>query len=186
MSTPTLFVSLGSLVVGLSSLPANAGLVASYEIGIGTHTASIQIDQEDGDAYLFNVHWSGGSYTSWQAMLDADAALEGLSLQYDTYSWGVFLTGVTIDGDTDFGFGDLWPIENYWHFWLHDTAEWEMASFGATERALFDGARDAWVFGSPIAPQGVPAPGALALTLAWSAVCRGRCRSARRRASPGH
>jgi len=167
-----------SVAVVLASLApsASAGLIATYEVGEGTHSAAIQIDQEDGDTYLFNVHFSGDVYSSWNAMLDIDASLDSVSLQYDTYSWGVFLTGITIDGDTDVGYGDLWPIENYWHFWLRDTGSWEMAMFGATDRSLFDGAFDAWVFGSPQAPQSVPAPGALALMLTWAAACRGRRR----------
>jgi len=40
--------------------------------------------------------------------------------------------------------------------------QWELAMFGASDRALADGSADAWVFGSSAAPQAVPTPGALA------------------------
>ncbi len=158
-------------------------IIDSFNVGTGANLATIQIDQEDGDGYLFRVAFDSSSYTSWDALMDIDAAIPSLALTYETYSWGIFLTGVSIDGDTDFGTGDLWPIENWWHFWLHDSGTWNQASFGATDRLLFDGASDAWTFGSPTPPQSVPAPGALALMLFSGAVFRGRRRSAHTRAS---
>ena len=163
-----------------------AGIIASYEIGDGTNAATIQIDQEDGDGYLFIVHWTAPTYTSWEALIDIDESLPALSLQYETYSWGAFLTGISIDGDNDYGVGDLWPIENYWHFWIADTGSWSQAMFGASDRALFNGANDAWVFGSGTAPQGVPAPAALSLLLASAAACQGSRRRGRTRASRAH
>jgi hypothetical protein len=33
--------------------------------------------------------------------------------------------------------------------------------FGASDRTLTDGSRDAWVFGSSAVPQAVPGPGAV-------------------------
>jgi hypothetical protein len=35
--------------------------------------------------------------------------------------------------------------------------------FGASDRTLTNGSRDAWVFGSSAVPQTVPAPGAIVL-----------------------
>ena len=162
-----------------------AGIIGTYEVGTGVNAATIQIDQFDGDGYLFNIHWDSAGYSSWNALLDIDAALTSVLLQYDTYSWGVFLTGITVDGDTNYGVGDLWPIENYWHFWVHDPGAWEQASFGASDRVLFDGAQDAWVFGSGAMPQAVPAPAALALMVGAAGACRGSRRRDRTRASQG-
>ena len=165
--------------------PSLGGIISTHEIGSGTHSASIQIDQQDGDGYLFTVHWDAVGYTSWDALIDIDESMTSVSLQYDTFSWGVFLTGITIDGDTDFGVGDQWPIENYWHFWVRDSGAWEQASFGASDRVLFDGAQDAWVFGSGAMPQAVPAPAALALMVGAAGACRGSRRRDRTRASQG-
>ncbi len=172
--------------VAASSLCAHtlqAGIIATYDVGSGTNAATIQIDQEDGDGYLFNVHWEGATYSSWDALLDIDASLTSLSMQYDAYSWGNFLTGIAIDGDSDYGTGDLWPIENYWHLWIADSGSWQQAVVGASDRALFNGASDAWVFGSAAAPQSVPAPAALSLLLVSSAVSRGRRQRDRTQAS---
>ncbi|MSR29561.1 MAG: hypothetical protein EXS03_08320 [Phycisphaerales bacterium] len=188
MSLPTFVVSVRSAVFASSVSASIAGashgaLIATYEIGTGPSAASVQIDQEDGDGYLFNIHWDGSAYSSWNTLVDIDAALGNLSLQYDTYSWGILLTGVSIDGDSDYGTGDLWPIKNYWHFWVRDSGSWEWAMFGATDRALFSGAHDAWVFGSPSAPQSIPAPGAAGFTLASAGACRALRRRVRTTAS---
>ncbi len=158
-------------------------IIDSFNVGTGANLATIQIDQEDGDGYLFLVAFDSPSFSSWDALLEIDAALPSLSLTYETYSWGMFLTGVSIDGDTDYGTGDLWPVENWWHFWLRDSGVWTQSSIGATDRVLFNGASDAWTFGSPVPPQGAPAPGTLALSLSSWVVFRGRRRSAHTRAS---
>ncbi|MSQ91150.1 MAG: hypothetical protein EXS01_07145 [Phycisphaerales bacterium] len=173
----------GSAAVLVLSTTANAAIIGSFSVGAGANSASIQIDQEDGDGYLFTVSWDAAGYTSWDALLEIDSSLDSFAMTYDTYSWGVFLTGLTIDGDTDFGTGDLWPLENYWHFWVKDSGAWDQAAFGASDRPLFHGASDAWTFGSPTPPQGVPAPGALALSLSLLPVFRGRRRSDRTSAS---
>ena len=189
MSISSLFVSARALVVSVAftffaSSQAYAAIIADFDIGIGANLASIQIDQEDGDGYLFYVRWDSANYTSWDALVDIDAALPTFSMTYDTYSWGIFLTGITIGGDTNYGQGDLWPIENYWHLWLQDTGSWDQAAFGASDRVLFNGASDAWVFGSSIVPQSVPAPGAI--TLFSIAVCPRRRRSNHTKASLAH
>ncbi|MSR70331.1 MAG: hypothetical protein EXS17_08315 [Phycisphaerales bacterium] len=182
MSISRFTVGASALVLSVTSA-SHAAIVAAYSVGTGANTAAVQIDQEDGDGYLFNVAWDAAGYTSWDALLDIDLALSALSITFDTYSFGTFLTGVTIDGDTDYGTGDLWPIENYWHFWLRDSGAWEQAAFGADDRLLFNGASDGWTFGSSTAPQSVPAPGALVLSLFSVAVSRARRRSIRTSAS---
>ena len=191
MSISSLFVSVHALVVFVlftffASSQATAAIIADFDIGIGSNLASVQIDQEDGYGYLFRVRWDGDNFTSWDALIEIDSAMPTLSMTYDTYSWGIFLTGITIDGDTNYGQGDLYPIENYWHFWLRDSGSWDQAMFGASDRVLFNGASDAWVFGSSITPQSVPAPGAIALTLFSIAVCPRRRRSNHTKASLAH
>jgi len=191
MSLSLSLVSVRTLVVGFSSLimsvaPAHGAIIGTFDVGVGSNAASIQFDQEDGDGYIFNVRWDALHYTSWDAIIDIDAALDSVSITYQTFSWGYFLTGVTIDGDTNYGVGDLWPIENYWHFWVHDTGSWMQAQFGASDRILTNGLSDAWVFGSSALPQIVPAPGAMALTLLSLATCRARRRSDHMKASRAH
>ena len=144
----------------------NAAIVDTYSVGAGDKSSTIQIDFENGNGYLINYVWSASAHSSWDAMLAVDTALSNMSMQYDTYSFGVFLTGVTIDADTNYGQGDVEPYENYWHLWIKDSGQWEQAMFGASDRILVNGGSDAWVFGSSTAPQNIPAPGAVVLIMA--------------------
>jgi len=89
----------------------------------------------------------------------------GAQLQYDVYPFGSFVTGIGLGTDYEYGTGDLWPVENYWHYWTEVDGQWQMAMFGASDRTLTDGSKDAWVFGSAAAPQAVPAPGVAAVAL---------------------
>ncbi len=149
--------AIASVVVCTS---VHAAIVDTFTVGSGDKSASIQIDFENGNGYLINYSWSASAQSSWDAMLAVDAALPNMSMLYDTYSFGVFLTGVTIGADTNYGQGDVEPYENYWHLWIKDSAQWEQAMFGASDRNLVNGASDAWVFGSSNVPQNIPAPGA--------------------------
>lgn len=151
----------------LSSSHAVAGIVASYDIGTGAATSTLQVDFADGDGYLVTLRWDPAtSVTGFDALQRMRDAIAGSVLQYDQYPFGVFVTGIGLGTDYDYGTGDLWPIENYWHYWTKVGGQWEMAMFGAGDRLLSDGSADAWVFGSSAVPQAVPAPGALVLLLA--------------------
>lgn len=164
------------LFVGSS---ANAAIVGTFSVGSGASTSTIQVDFANGNGYVITYSWDGPA-TGWSALLAVDAALSDMSIQYQTFSFGVFLTGVSIGADHDYGTGDQWPIENYWHYWTAQPTDapgsWTSSMIGAADRALVNGARDAWVFGSPALPQPVPAPGALVTLAAAGALARRRRR----------
>jgi len=144
----------------LVSSHAFAGIVATYNVGTGTSTSTIQVDFSNGNGYVINLSWTE-PMNGFQAMQAVVAALPGSQLQYDVYPFGTFLTGIGLGADYEYGNGDLWPVENYWHYWTEVGGQWEMAMFGASDRTLTNGSRDAWVFGSSAVPQAVPAPGAI-------------------------
>jgi len=153
-------ITSAAIIAAVSASAADAALVATFDVGAGNNQATIQIDQDDGDTYLYSFHFASESISSWDALLAIDAELDSFSLEYQTYSFGVFLTGITIDGDRDYGTGDLWPIPNYWHFWIDSAEGWSLAPIGAQARILTAGSADAWVFGTNAAPQVIPAPAA--------------------------
>jgi hypothetical protein len=144
----------------LASSNAFAGIVATYDVGTGTSTSTIQVDFSNGNGYVINLSWTE-PMNGFQAMQAVAAAIPGSQLQYDVYPFGTFLTGIGLGADYEYGNGDLWPVENYWHYWTKVGGQWEMAMFGASDRTLTNGSRDAWVFGSSALPQAVPAPGAI-------------------------
>ena len=155
----------------LASPHAVAGIVATYDVGTGSSTSTIQVDFSNGNGYVINLSWTEPT-DGFEALQAAIAAIPGSQLQYDVYPFGSFVTGIGLGADFEYGNGDLWPVENYWHYWTEVNGPWEIAMFGAGDRVLVDGSKDAWVFGSSVAPQAVPAPGALALL----AAVRGRRR----------
>jgi len=145
--------------IAISNPHAFAGVVASYEVGTGASTSTIQVDFTNGNAYQVTLHWDT-AMNGFDALQAATSAITGAALAYDAYPFGNFVTGIGFDADYEYGNGDLWPIENYWHYWTEVNGQWEMAMFGASDRMLVDGSKDAWVFGSSDVPQAVPAPGA--------------------------
>ena len=145
--------------IAISSSHAFAGIVASYDVGTGASTSTIQVDFTNGNAYQVTLRWDT-AMNGFDALQAATSAITGAALAYDAYPFGNFVTGIGFDADYEYGNGDLWPIENYWHYWTEVNGQWEMAMFGASDRMLVDGSKDAWVFGSSDLPQAVPAPGA--------------------------
>jgi len=139
-----------------------AAIVGTYSIGSGSSTSSVQIDFANGNGYVFNVSWDQ-AMNGYQLLQTIDTAFSSVTHSAEVYSFGVFVTGIGVGDDHDFGTGDQWPVENYWHYWTQDTGSWEQAMVGASDRTIFNGSFDAWVFGSSVTPQSVPAPGAFAL-----------------------
>ena len=145
--------------IAISNPHAFAGVVASYDVGTGASTSTIQVDFTNGNAYQVTLRWDT-AMNGFDALQAATSAITGAALAYDAYPFGNFVTGIGFDADYEYGNGDLWPIENYWHYWTEVNGQWEMAMFGASDRMLVDGSKDAWVFGASDVPQAVPAPGA--------------------------
>lgn len=144
-----------------SSTHAFAGIVATYAVGTGTSTSTIQVDFTNGNGYIVELSWTE-PMNGFQAMQAVAAGVSGAQLQYDTYNFGAFITGIGLGSDYQYGTGDLYPVPNYWHYWTEVNGQWQMAMFGASDRMLSNGSKDAWVFGSGATPQAVPVPGAAA------------------------
>ena len=158
---PSLLASATMAVACLAS-SSSAAIIASYSVGSGSSTSSVQIDFSNGNGYLFTVRWDE-PMNGYQLLQYIDSQLETVSHTAQVFSFGAFVTGIGVGADTEYGEGDQWPVENYWHYWTQDSGTWQQAMVGASDRTIFNGSFDAWVFGSPVAPQAVPAPGALAL-----------------------
>ncbi|NBX24747.1 MAG: hypothetical protein EBQ99_01630 [Planctomycetes bacterium] len=155
-------------------LSASAALVGSFDVGSGAKTATLQFDFENGNTWLATVRWDG-SLNGFQALQMITGGVPGGQLQFQSFSFGKFVTGIGVGSDWQYGEGDLWPVENWWHYWTAEPAtDWTSSMIGAEDRVLQDGSRDAWVFGSSAAPAVIPGPGAAVLAGLWCA--RGRRR----------
>jgi len=168
-------LALGAIVLSATS-SAFGGLISSQSIGSGVKSATLQFDFENGNAHLVTLRWNG-DLNGFQALQMVAAQVNGAQLDYQSFSFGNFVTGIGIGGDYQYGEGDLWPIENYWHYWnAEGTGAWTESMVGADARMLSDGSRDAWVFGSSVMPQAAPAPSVLTL-LAGAGLCARRRRA---------
>jgi hypothetical protein len=171
----TMSLTLGAVAL-LCSTSAFAALVSSRTIGSGLKSATLQFDFENGNAHQVTLRWNG-DLNGFQALEMVAAQVSGAQLDYQSFSFGNFVTGIGIGGDYQYGEGDLWPVENYWHYWnAEGMGAWTESMVGADVRMLSDGSRDAWVFGSSVMPQAVPAPGVLTL-LAGAGLCARRRRA---------
>lgn len=180
---PRLSSAFFSLFIGstLLATSARAELAGRWAIGEGDSLATIQFDFQDGDTYLFDVSFSGDSFTGQDVfvLLDAEDSLFDFDYEVISYSFGDFLTGVGIEDSYDYGDGSEAPdYVNYWHYWTRDSSdlEWSSSMIGFGSRILTDGAEDAWVFGSNAAPSLVPVPGTVAMLAGGLILRRRRCR----------
>ena len=109
--------SLIAVPVLVSCSAATADLVNRWEVGSGDATAMIQFDfLSSGNTYVVDLFFDGSM--SGQAaieMIAADSTTAGFSFEYDviSYSFGDFLVGIDIEGDSDYGDGSMPP-------WLQD------------------------------------------------------------------
>lgn len=161
------------LCIGASSTAAD--VVATYDVGAGDSIAEVQFDFLNGNTYVYSLRWDGTLYG--RDIFDVIAAAQPnlFVFEYETYSFGDFLTGVSIGEDSDSGFGTPPDYIDYWHYWTHDgSGVHEASMIGFNDRVLVDGSADAWVFGHNDAPASIPAPGALLVLLMGSRVRRQR------------
>jgi hypothetical protein len=157
-----------------------AGLVATYDVGSGSNSATIQFDFENGNTHVATLRWDG-VLNGFEALQMVTGGVSGGRLDYLSFSFGKFVTGIGLGADYQYGEGELWPIENYWHYWTAEgDGAFEAAMFGAADRTLQDGSRDAWVFGSSAAPAAIPAPGALGLLVLGGSLRRRRTQQMQR------
>jgi hypothetical protein len=170
--------SVTALLLGLVAGQASAGLVASFEIGSGSSSSTLQFDFENGNTYVYTVFWEGA--TTGRDLFDIAAAAQPGFFVSDivTFSFGDALFGQSIGTDSNAGFGTPPQFLDYWHYWVRDDIDdaWQSAMTGFADRLVIDGSWDGWVFGSDAPPSAIPAPGAIAFAavILYRARRRGR------------
>ena len=145
---------------------SQAELVDTFVIGEGASTAWIQFDFTIGNSYLYEINWDGSSLSGRDVFdLIQSEQSELFDFSYISYSFGDFLTSVTIGDDTDTGDGSEAPdYSNYWHYWTRSGGDpWESSMVGFNSRFLEDGYCDGWLCGNGDTPEQIPAPGAIGL-----------------------
>jgi len=156
---------------------AHASLVESFVIGSGANASFVQFQFTNNNTYLYEVRYDAP--LTGRGMFDAIAVAQPsfFAFTYDSFSFGDFVTGITIGTDSDFGSGTPPDYLDYWHYWTRasETDSWNASFIGFGDRVVSDGSWDGWVFNSGSAPNAVPAPSVVAL-MALTGVSRRRRR----------
>ncbi len=169
MRTTTLALGIGVGTLGLVSA-ASADLVGSWSVGTGEETASVQIDFMNGNSYLFDLSFDDElrGREVFDLLTEAANTIGDLTFDFTviSYSFGDFLTGITLNDDADYGEGSPPDYLDTWAYWTAEGTEvWSSSMIGFSDRILVDGSRDAWVFGTGAAPATIPAPATIGLAL---------------------
>jgi len=165
------------VVSGAMASGAHAGLVGSYTVGSGSNSSHLQFDFGNSNTYLYDVRYDGVLHGDALFAIVAAAQPGFFAYQVQSYSFGEFLTGVTIGADSDSGEGTPPDYLDYWHYWTMEpgAASWTESFIGFADRTVSSGSWDGWVFNSAGTPAAVPAPGAIAL-IACAGLVRRRAR----------
>ena len=145
-------------VATLSFAAAAVALPIEARVGSGDSMASVVVQFDGGDKYLFEVRFeSSVTTTGLDLMKTLDAEVVGFDIALLDFGFGEFVDGVSYMGHDNSGFV---PPDGWWHYWTGDAAngEWTESQVGAGDRVVSDGDWDGWRWGSA-APPSLP-PGA--------------------------
>ena len=93
----------------LSSPHALGGIVSTYDVGSGANLATFQVDFSNGNGYVVNVRWDAAEngLTGFGATQRMHLGIAGSQLDYQSFSFGAFVTGIGLGADYEYGEGDL-------------------------------------------------------------------------------
>jgi len=130
-----------AVVSGVDALTYTGGV--EYLVGSGSNQATIAIDFDLGNSFLFTYQWEDTA-TGWDA-LTAITTDEALDIESTSYSWGELISDFDYPGGVEYVYD---PADSVgWHYYLSDDNEnWASSMVGVTDRALTDGAWDSWVW----------------------------------------
>lgn len=114
-----------------------------YTAGSGSSQATIVIDFDFGNSFLFSYQWDGDA-TGWDALAEIDlaGALDVDATDYGEY--GVFVNDFNYPGGLEYDYGE--GANTGWAYYVGDNENWECSSIGVSSRSLNDGDWDSWVW----------------------------------------
>jgi hypothetical protein len=147
-STTGLFVAATTLML----TAAAAALPIQARVGSGDATASILVEFDSGDEFLFEVSFASATPTSGLDLMKViDAEVAGFDIVLLDFGFGEFVDGISFLGNDNSGFD---PPDGWWHYWTGDpqNGQWTESQVGAGDRLIGDGDWDGWRWGSPDPP----------------------------------
>lgn len=114
-----------------------------YTAGSGSNQATIVIDFDFGNSFLFNYQWDGDA-TGWNALAEIDlaGALDVDAADYGKY--GVFVNDFDYPGGLEYDYGE--GANTGWAYYVGNNENWEYSSAGVSSRSLNNGDWDSWVW----------------------------------------
>jgi hypothetical protein len=116
---------------------------AEYTAGSGNNQATIAIDFDFGNSFLFNYQWDGQA-TAWDALtaIDSAGALEVYARDYG--AWGVFVSDFNYPGGLEYDYST--GANTGWAYYVGNNDDWSLGSIGVSSRILNNGDWDSWVW----------------------------------------
>jgi len=117
------------------------------ELGSGQNAAGLHIEWADGYMAEFLVRFDTTSI-SGLGLFDVVESQSTLTTVKGDFGWGVFIDGITYNGHSDIGYGGG---EDWWHYWIkNDGQDWLSPAYGVSDRTLYSGDMDGWVYGRAV------------------------------------
>lgn len=116
--------------------------VSEYSAGIGVNSATIVVDFDLDNYFLFTYNWNGDA-TGWDALaaLDASGSLDVYATDYG--DWGMFMDDLDYPGGLEYDYGADYAG---WAYYVGDNETWDVSGSGVSFRELSGGAWDSWVW----------------------------------------
>ena len=115
-----------------------------YTAGAGANEATIAIDFDLDNSFLFSFKWDGGA-TGWDALAAIDDAGALDVFASDFGEWGMFVDDFDYPGGAEYDYGQ--GVYAGWaYFNSGDNDIWSLDPAGVSFRDLSDGDWDSWVW----------------------------------------
>jgi hypothetical protein len=114
--------------------------VPEYSAGSGSNSATIAVDFDLNNSFLFTYLWEGTA-TGQDALLAIDAAGP---LEVSTAFGGIFVTDLTYPGGVKYDYG---TANTGWAYYTSSDGEnWDYSMVGFADRSLSDNDWDSWTW----------------------------------------
>jgi len=115
-----------------------------YTAGSGSNEATIVIDFDLDDFFVFTYNWEGEA-TGWDALsaIDLAGALGVYATDYGP-ELGVFVSDFDYPGGLEYDYGA--GVNTGWAYYVGDNENWSLSSLGVSSRSLSNGGWDSWVW----------------------------------------
>ena len=139
-------LNLTSLIIVLTVCAAAPAAIytgdVEYTAGTGSNEATIAIDFDFDNSFLFSFKWDGAA-TGWDALAALDpGALDVFSTDYE---FGMFVEDFDYSGGEEYDYGD--GVYAGWGYYNStDNETWSLDPAGVSFRNLSNGDWDSWVW----------------------------------------